>query len=408
MSATITGITEAALRPNIDADVQQKPHQHELAGSSRSYPPVSLDGRNSTHPDTHRARSKTDSLMNGPTTTQEQDMDVNKAKNGVEAITPDMRRREKVVIAPMCFALFLAGWNDGTIGPLLPCIQSVYDVNFAVVSIIFISNWIISGAVANVFWTERYSFGTLIIGASTCQVVAYSIQSAAPPFPLLCIAYALNGYGISIQDAQANGLVASVHEHASENMGLLHEIYRVGAFAAPLVATQFAQLRRWSFHYLVSLGIAVSNTMILALTVKNKSLGNILRAIGSPPVETYVIEELSNIQMNSLESTEAARPLRDIKQQSSMSQNLKNLAVQLMAVFILVYVGVGVTIGGWIVTYLIDVRGGGPSSGYVSSGFFGGLTLGRVALLRLNKLVGERRVVFIYAALAIGHARFSA
>lgn len=140
MSATITGITEAALRPNIDADVQQKPHQHELAGSSRSYPPVSLDGRNSTHPDTHRARSKTDSLMNGPTTTQEQDMDVNKAKNGVEAITPDMRRREKVVIAPMCFALFLAGWNDGTIGPLLPCIQSVYDVNFAVVSIIFISN----------------------------------------------------------------------------------------------------------------------------------------------------------------------------------------------------------------------------------------------------------------------------
>lgn len=27
---------------------------------------------------------------------------------------------------------------------------------------------------------------------------------------------------------------------------------------------------------------------------------------------------------------------------------------------------------GWIVSYIIHVRGGGPPSGYVSSGFFGG------------------------------------
>ena len=67
--------------------------------------------------------------------------------------------------------------------------------------------------------------------------------------------------------------------------------------------------------------------------------------------------------------------------------------VHLLAVFILVYVGVEDTIGGmsvittslyrvpdsrrcsgWIVTYMIDVRGGGPSSGYISSGFFGGMS----------------------------------
>lgn len=27
---------------------------------------------------------------------------------------------------------------------------------------------------------------------------------------------------------------------------------------------------------------------------------------------------------------------------------------------------------GWSVTYVQDVRGGGPNSGYISSGFFGG------------------------------------
>jgi hypothetical protein len=30
---------------------------------------------------------------------------------------------------------------------------------------------------------------------------------------------------------------------------------------------------------------------------------------------------------------------------------------------------------GWIVTFLMNVRGGGPSSGYVSTGFFGGKCL---------------------------------
>jgi len=53
------------------------------------------------------------------------------------------------------------------------------------------------------------------------------------------------------------------------------------------------------------------------------------------------------------------------------------------------YVGVEVTIGGWIVTFLMLVRGGGPSSGYVSTGFFCGLTssLGRVVKVEVIKKV---------------------
>ena len=30
-------------------------------------------------------------------------------------------------------------------------------------------------------------------------------------------------------------------------------------------------------------------------------------------------------------------------------------------------------VGGWIVTFVIDKRGGGASAGYMSSGFFGGM-----------------------------------
>jgi fucose permease len=54
-----------------------------------------------------------------------------------------------------------------------------------------------------------------------------------------------------------------------------------------------------------------------------------------------------------------------------------------------------------MVTFIINARGGGPSSGYVSSGFFGGLTLGRVALLWVNRKIGERRAIFVYSLIAI-------
>jgi fucose permease len=46
--------------------------------------------------------------------------------------------------------------------------------------------------------------------------------------------------------------------------------------------------------------------------------------------------------------------------------------VHFLAFFIFVYVDVEVTIGGWIVTCIIRERDGGPSSGYIASGFFGG------------------------------------
>jgi hypothetical protein len=44
-----------------------------------------------------------------------------------------------------------------------------------------------------------------------------------------------------------------------------------GALSSPLVSTQFAQLPHWSFHYLVSLGIAVSNTIVLCFVFGTKT-----------------------------------------------------------------------------------------------------------------------------------------
>ncbi|KAG9126758.1 hypothetical protein FRC07_002093 [Ceratobasidium sp. 392] len=298
--------------------------------------------------------------------------------NGVETPAWNMSaKKEWTAISACCMCLFLAGWNDATTGPLLPTIQAYYHVNFTVVSMLFVSNFVgfMSAAVANVFMTDRFGFGKVILLGGVLQVVAYCLLSPGLPFPVMCIAYALNGFGISLQDAQANGFVAALPNNASAKMGLLHAVYGAGAFVAPLVATQFAQLPRWSFHYLTSLGLAIINAIVLLVVFKLRSQDEILGI----PTATHV-------------DVDAPTSTGD---QNKYKQIFGSRAVQLMAFFIWVYVGTEVTIGGWIVTFVIEERGGGP-------GFFGGLMLGRVALLWVNEKIGERRVIYLYSVLAIG------
>ncbi|KAG2109893.1 MFS general substrate transporter [Suillus discolor] len=315
----------------------------------------------------------------------------------LKAQTKPQRLRARVQFATVCGAMYLAGWNDGTTGPLLPRIQKVYDLNFAVVSLIFVFACVgfLSGAFANLYLDGRFGFGKVIVIGSACQVIAYAIEAAALPFPAFVLGYVINGFGMALQDAQSNGFVASLKDNPEVKMGILHAVYGGGALSSPLVATQFAQLPHWSFHYLCSLGVAFINTVLLIAVFGLKTQDECLAQIGQPPGEKGTSEK------------------------SQFSQILRLRAVHILAFFILTLVGVEVTVGGWMVTYIIDVRGGGPSSGYISSGFWGGLMVGRVTLLWVNKKassypvygmqhryqrlqVGERRVLFIYAILAIG------
>ena len=52
--------------------------------------------------------------------------------------------------------------------------------------------------------------------------------------------------------------------------------------------------------------------------------------------------------------------------------------------------------------FLVSVRNGDPTKvGYIASGFWTGFTLGRVALADITHRLGERRMVFVYTALAV-------
>lgn len=99
------------------------------------------------------------------TTTEAQDAEGSGAAAPESEVDPRLLNRKlQIHFATMCSALFLAGWNDGTTGPLLPRIQEVYhvcllsepmslfsslimpQVNFTLVSLIFVFNCLVRDA----------------------------------------------------------------------------------------------------------------------------------------------------------------------------------------------------------------------------------------------------------------------
>lgn len=300
--------------------------------------------------------------------------------------TPEQLRTEWIRFAALLYSFFLGGWNDGSTGPILPAIRRFYNVGFAEVSTLFIVTCLGAalGSFSIFYLLDKIGFGKVLALGAVLQAVAYVVQAAAPPFPLFITVSFINGMGMALQESTGNGYTASLKRNGARKMGLLHAVYGMGAFSAPFAATQFANMsgRKWAFFYIVSAGIAVSCTVVLSLIFRFKRQEELLKDTNTE----HHAEELS---------------ADGIENRNLISHVLSLPLVHTLAFYILIYVGTEVTLGGWVVTFIIDERGGGPSSGYISSGFFGGLMLGRVLLLPINSWLGERRVIFLYAILTL-------
>lgn len=75
----------------------------------------------------------------------------------------------------------------------------------------------------------------------------------------------------------------------------------------------------------------------------------------------------------------------------------------LSAFFIMGSVGVEVALGGWITTFMLEVRHGSPfASGMASTGFWLGMTVGRLILGFVTPRIGESLAILIYLPLVVG------
>ncbi|ROV96518.1 hypothetical protein VMCG_07828 [Cytospora schulzeri] len=281
------------------------------------------------------------------------------------------------------WSLLVMGMNDAAYGAIIPYMGPYYGLSYTVVSLIFLSPFIgyaLSALLNN--WThQRFGQRGIAILCSGFHLVAYIIASLHPPYPVLVVAYMLAGFGNGIGDAAWNAWIGAM-ANPNEVLGVLHACYGAGGVLAPLIATSMitkANLEWYAFYY-VMIGVAAIE-MGATVTTFWKATGQLFRdahpkTTGGPGTSRM---------REALLQMPAAR------------------VTWLCAVFLLCYLGVGVALGGWIVQFMIDVRNGDAfASGMVATGFWLGLTVGRVVLGFITPRFGERLAPMIYLPAAMG------
>ncbi|EXJ63562.1 uncharacterized protein A1O5_11323 [Cladophialophora psammophila CBS 110553] len=275
------------------------------------------------------------------------------------------------------FSFFYAGTNDGTTGPLLPYMLQRYNISTGLITVIYVANfagWFTS-ALTNTHLTTtlRLSLGvTLLLGAGL-QLLSQLLRFWNPPFGLFSVTFFFTSLGQAYQDAYSNTFVATV-PGAHRWLGFIHAMYMLGCLTGPFVATPIASNSKWYYIYAVEAGLGVLN------------LGFVFGAFGRDMYEERKERE------------ERTRTSRNKQAFNEILQTLKLRSIWLISLFFFFFLGAMITAGGWVVEYLVRVRGGNMKTmGYVSAGYNGGGFLGRLLLTEPTHRYGERRMVFLYA-----------
>ena len=197
-----------------------------------------------------------------------------------------------------------------------------------------------------------------------------------PPYPAVVTILALAGVGNGLLDAAWNAWIGTL-DHTNQLLGLLHGCYGLGATISPLVATAMitkGHLGWWKFEYIM-IGVMA------------------LEICGG----TWAFWNESGLKYRDDNSS------ADSDEKGKTRLALKQKVTWICAAFLLAYVGTEVSLGGWIVTFMIRVRHGQPfASGMTATGFWLGLTVGRVSLGFITPKIGERLAVAIYIICSLG------
>jgi len=316
-----------------------------------------------------------------------QDLDTNQSLPSptTAAETPLQRWNSSPIIMYRTFAtfwgMFIMGMNDATYGAIIPYLETYYNLSYTIVSLIFLSPLVgynASALLNNLIHMRLGQRGVAFL-CPAFHITAYIIISQHPPYPALVIAFMIAGFGNGLEDAAWNAWIGAM-ENANEVLGFLHAWYGLGATIAPLIATTMmtkAGLPWYTWYYCMIGAAAIE--MITSLTAFWGASGKVFR-----DEHPRTSDQTGNRMKEVLFHKPSAR------------------VTWLAALFLFGYVGIEVGLGGWIVTFMIRVRHGGAfASGMTETGFWLGITMGRLVLGFVTPRIGEKRSVAIYLPLAM-------
>ena len=292
------------------------------------------------------------------------------AQSAQRAHSDRSERSERARLTVAFAAFILIGLNDGVIGVLLPSVIAHYHISTATVGLLFPASSLgyLTAAFNSGGLLERLGRRALLAAGAAVWIVGMLVFATLPPFPALLPALFAVGCGVAILDAGLNAYIAGLPRGVSL-LNYLHAFYGVGALLGPLLATaMLGSVFGWNAtYYALALGVAAA------------LLGFMLRFERRAPATEHA------------EHAEHPAPSAG---GGLLRATLRSPLVWLCAIFLLVYVGVEVSMGAWSYSLLTGGRHIPPlPAGWMVSGYWLGLTLGRFILARLVERVGPRNAI---------------
>ncbi|QIW99102.1 hypothetical protein AMS68_004620 [Peltaster fructicola] len=280
-----------------------------------------------------------------------------------------------------CMVYLANGINDSSTGALIPYLESWYIIGYAVVSLIFVTNAV--GFILAAFFADaicdRLGRAKSLMLSECIIAVGYVIIATTPPFGAVIAAYLVLGFGSALNLAYNNVYCAGLAQ-PTIILGLAHGSYGIGGILGPVMATALVSSGViWSRFFFITIGLRA-----LCLVLVGWSFWS------------YEEEEMTHFSQNleRLASQQRAEEGQPSKIQM-LGQALANRTVLIGALFIFAYQGAEVADSGWFISFLINYRDGDPAHvGYVTSGFWAGITVGRFVLTHVAHRVGEKTFVF--------------
>lgn len=261
-------------------------------------------------------------------------------------------------------------------------LQRYYGLSYSVVALLFLSpliGYTLSALLNNMVHMKLGQRGVAIICPS-CHLVAYLVAAVHPPFPVIVVFFVLAGFGNGLEDAGWNAWMSNM-ANANELLGFLHGFYGLGATIAPLVATTMvtkANLEWYTFYYVM--------TGLAGIELATSTWG------------FWTATAAQYRELHPRTSTETGNRLTEALLKMPAART-----TWVCSFFLFCYLGVEVALGGWITTFMLEERNASQfASGMSATGFWLGMTVGRVVLGFVTPRIGENLAIMIYIPITLG------
>jgi fucose permease len=262
------------------------------------------------------------------------------------------------------FAFILIGATDGAVGVLLPSMRRFYQVEKATVGFLFLAGTLgyLLASFNNGLLVEKLGNRRFLVMGLSLLALGSGVISFQPPFLVLLASVVPIGCGAAALDAGLNAYIASLPRNASL-LNYLHAFYGLGALLGPaLAALLLAAQWAWSSIYVIWVALGIIGIVGFWIAFKEQA-------------------------------PDGVKPTTS-KQGNVLALALRLRVVWIGALFLLFYVGTEVSLGSWGYTFLTEQRRLPLLfSGWAISGYWLGLTIGRLTLARLAERGSGRRLI---------------